>query len=67
VIGRKIRELGLREATGTSAVGLEREGQTRVNPGADEVLQEGDVLVVLGSKEQVKAAQEFLLKEGVNS
>jgi CPA2 family monovalent cation:H+ antiporter-2 len=67
VVGRKIRELGLREATGTSAVGLEREGQTRVNPGADEVLQEGDVLVVLGSKEQVKAAQEFLLKEGVNS
>jgi hypothetical protein len=62
VVGKAIRDLGLRESTGTSAVGLERGGQSRINPGADEILRAADVLVVLGNQAQVRDAQDYLIR-----
>lgn len=56
-VGRMIRELGLRSKTGTSIVAFERNGQRQINPGPDEELQVGDTILLLGSPEQLVAAQ----------
>ncbi|HEY0008283.1 MAG TPA: TrkA C-terminal domain-containing protein, partial [Tepidisphaeraceae bacterium] len=61
--GRLIRELALRSKTGASAVGIERDGSSVLNPGPDEELLPGDRLVLLGSREQVEAARRLLMGE----
>jgi CPA2 family monovalent cation:H+ antiporter-2 len=58
--GRLIRELQLRTATGASAVGIERNGQSVVNPGPDEELQPGDRVLLLGHPDQLAAARRLL-------
>ncbi len=64
VASRTLRDLQLRSRTGVSVVGIEREGQQMVNPDPAFPLQPGDRLVMLGSPEQVRAA-EVLLESGV--
>lgn len=54
--GRLIRELALRTTTGASIVALERKGQTIVNPGPDEELQEHDRVLLIGDRSQLIAA-----------
>jgi CPA2 family monovalent cation:H+ antiporter-2 len=58
--GKLIRELELRSRTGASAVGIERNGAGIVNPGADEELQPGDKVLLLGSRQQLAAAMNLL-------
>jgi CPA2 family monovalent cation:H+ antiporter-2 len=58
--GRLIRELQLRSATGASAVGIERDGQSLINPGPDEELQPGDRVLLLGHPKQLAAARRLL-------
>jgi hypothetical protein len=60
--GKLIRELALRTRTGASAVAIERAGKTAnvINPGPDEDVQAGDSLLLLGSPEQLTAAQAML-------
>jgi CPA2 family monovalent cation:H+ antiporter-2 len=62
-VGKLIRELALRTATGTSIVALERAGRTLVNPGPDEELKEGDKVLLLGDQGQLANA-ERLIREG---
>jgi voltage-gated potassium channel len=59
--GRTLREAGVREKTGCSVVALEQDGQTFVNPPADEPLPAGDgaELIVVGTTE---AERRFLKK-----
>ena len=60
-VNRAIAELRLRSKTGASIVGIERPGHPNViNPGADEELQAGDQPLLLGSDEQLAAAQALL-------
>jgi CPA2 family monovalent cation:H+ antiporter-2 len=54
--GKLIRELELRSRTGASAVGIERNGASIVNPGPDEEIQAGDKVLLLGSRAQLEAA-----------
>ena len=54
--GKLIHELQLRTQTGASIVGIERNGQSIINPGADEELQSGDQVLLLGSRSQLDAA-----------
>ena len=56
-VGKRIRELQLRTHSGASIVGIERDGQSMVNPGPDEELLSGDKLLLLGSSAQLKAAK----------
>lgn len=58
--GRRVRELNLRAETGVSIVALERDGKPRVNPGADEELQPGDKLLLLGEASQIQKATALL-------
>lgn len=65
--GRLIRELALRSSTGASIVGIERsDGQSVINPGPDEELQAGDRILLLGRREQLEAARNFLVRPTTN-
>jgi CPA2 family monovalent cation:H+ antiporter-2 len=59
-IGKLIRELALRTSTGATIIAIERQGQTTVNPGPDEELQQGDQIALLGASTQIEAAKRLL-------
>jgi len=56
-LGQAIAVLGLREETGVSIVGIERDGERILNPGGGEVILEGDVVLLLGEKDQLEQAR----------
>jgi CPA2 family monovalent cation:H+ antiporter-2 len=58
--GQMIAELKLRTRTGASIVGIERSGANVINPGPDEELQPGDQLLIIGSTDQLTAAEALL-------
>ena len=60
MIGRKLREIPLRQQTGASIVAIERSGQRLINPGPDEVINAGDRVLLLGQAEQLPAASDLL-------
>lgn len=57
--GRLIRELELRTQTGASIIAIEREGVNLINPDANEELQVGDKVLLLGEEEQLKKAKAY--------
>ncbi|MGV3754587.1 MAG: cation:proton antiporter regulatory subunit [Verrucomicrobiota bacterium] len=65
VIGKLIRETGLRKETGASIVGIDRNGTSIINPEADEELRAGDQVLLLGTTAQLDAAQKFLARKVV--
>jgi hypothetical protein len=62
VIGRKLRDIPLRQQTGASIVAIERSGQRLINPGPDETIQNGDRVLLLGEVEQLPAACDLLAR-----
>jgi len=58
--GKLIHELELRTRTGASIVGIERSGANIINPSADEELQSGDRVLLLGTRAQLEAARKGL-------
>ena len=58
--GLRIRELQLRTLSGASIVGIDRNGDSVINPGPDEELRAGDQVLLLGSAEQIAAAEGLL-------
>jgi CPA2 family monovalent cation:H+ antiporter-2 len=58
--GRLIRELRLRTLCGASIVGIDRNGDSVINPGPDEELRAGDQLLLLGSADQLASAERLL-------
>ncbi len=58
--GKLIHELELRTRTGASIVGIERNGASIINPSADEELQAGDQVLLLGNRAQLDAARKCL-------
>jgi CPA2 family monovalent cation:H+ antiporter-2 len=59
-VNQTIKELELRSKTGASVVGIYREEETIPNPTADTKLLPGDVLVLIGNGEQLKAGMQYL-------
>jgi K+/H+ antiporter YhaU regulatory subunit KhtT len=55
-----IRELQLRTLSGASIVGIDRNGDSVINPGPDEALRAGDQVLLLGSTEQLTSAKRLL-------
>lgn len=51
---KSIRELQIRKNTGTSVVSIIRKDKTITNPSPDEVIKEGDTLVIIGNKDQIE-------------
>jgi CPA2 family monovalent cation:H+ antiporter-2 len=60
MIGRKLRDIPLRQQTGASIVAIERAGTRVINPGPDETLEVGDRVLLLGELEQLPAACDLL-------
>ncbi len=55
-----IRELNLRTLTGATIIGLERAGKVVINPAADETLNPGDRVYLLGAADQLEKALTLL-------
>lgn len=71
LVGKTIRDSQLRERTNGMVVGMERNGERIINPDSGTVLQDGDVLWIVGDKkkmiqlliEKEKIKQEMLEKK----
>lgn len=61
--GKPLKEVALRTLTGCSIVGIERHGQGLSGLGPDTHLFAGDQLLLLGTRDQMKRAQELFAKE----
>jgi K+/H+ antiporter YhaU regulatory subunit KhtT len=56
--GKTLAELDLRRTTGATVVAVVRGSQTEINPGAEFRLDAEDIVVLLGSPEQIELAIE---------
>lgn len=54
LFGKNIRESEIRERTGGIVVGIERDGRRILNPQSDFVLNEGDILWIVGEVKKMK-------------
>jgi CPA2 family monovalent cation:H+ antiporter-2 len=59
-VGLMISELGLRAETGASVVGIERNGESLINPPPHEELHHGDQVLLIGTAAQLEAARKLL-------
>lgn len=59
-VGKTIGELKLRSTTGVTVVAAVHEGRTEINPGPQLRIQADDVLVLMGSSEQINHAVEYI-------
>ncbi|MDH4163215.1 MAG: cation:proton antiporter [Nitrospirota bacterium] len=62
--GRSLRELDLRKSTGATMIAIVRAGEALTNPGPDLVLQADDILVLLGSHQELDSALDLLTRTG---
>jgi CPA2 family monovalent cation:H+ antiporter-2 len=53
LVGRTIQEMGIRNITGVSVVGILRDGKLHANPGNQERFAAGDFVAVMGDPEQL--------------
>ena len=58
--GKLIRDVRLRSRSGASIVGIERNGESLINPGPDEELLPDDQVLLLGNPAQLAAAESIL-------
>jgi CPA2 family monovalent cation:H+ antiporter-2 len=58
--GKTIAALRLRTVSGASIVAIERDGTRKINPGPEEALAAGDVLLLLGDRHQLDSAAELI-------
>lgn len=66
-VGRSIKQIGLRGRVGCSIVGIDRQGVHMPNPKAEEVLYPGDILLLIGTNEQLAQAEAILLQLNAGS
>ena len=60
VQGRSLAELGLGRHSGALVLAIRVQGRLVANPGGDRLLEPGQVLIVLGSRRQLKLFQDLL-------
>lgn len=58
--GRTLAELRLRKMTGATMITVVRDGHTEINPGPDFKLSANDIVVLLGSPENIEEAIEYI-------
>ncbi len=64
LVGKSLRELEIRKKTGVTVISIIRGDETITNPLPDEVIQEGDILVLIGSRDQI---ERFFKEFGINA
>ena len=61
--GLSIRQLRIRELTGTNVIGFKQDdGSYIINPGPDTTLAPGNSLIIIGDRSQLKVMIDYLLK-----
>ena len=58
-VGKYIKELNVRAKMGVNIIAVENNKKTNVAPGANYMIQEGDVLAVLGDNHALAAVQKL--------
>lgn len=59
--GKSLIDLDVRAKFGLNIVGIKRSGEINVSPSADEVIQKGDILIVIGADEDINRMEKQLL------
>lgn len=54
---KNLRELNVRAKLGVNIIAIKREGEICVSPGADFTIRKGDIVVILGDTDALKAVQ----------
>jgi TrkA domain protein len=60
IVGQTLSGCDVRNQTGVSVIAIQRGDETLPNPNPDETIARGDILVVLGTREEQQALQEFV-------
>lgn len=60
VIGRSIKELNLRKKTGATIIAIKRDKEIIQNPSPSTELREGDILWLIGSRQEINNARDYL-------
>ena len=60
--GMSLRELDIRHQTGASVLAIQRDDQTHTNPPATTTVEAGDVLIAMGTQEDVRKLEKLLEK-----
>ena len=63
-LGKTLAEIALRPLTGASVIAWTSAGVTQANPPENTRLMVGDIVVLLGSRAQIRQAMELLLQTG---
>lgn len=63
VVGKNLGELDLRGQSGATVIAVVRDGNTKISPGADFKLLEGDTVVLLGSAKKIGRAVAMIQPE----
>lgn len=53
-VDHTLAELGLRARRGITVLAVRRDGETNPNPGGDDTIDEGDILVVMGDRDSIR-------------
>lgn len=60
--GKTLRELNLRSRYSINIMAIKRDNDINVTPGADDIIDEGDVLVVIGGTEELNKIEKIKAK-----
>lgn len=55
MVGKKLRDINLRSEYEINVMAIRRGGEINLTPGGEDVVEEGDVLVILGKNEQLES------------
>ncbi len=61
MVGKSIEELAIRKRTGVTIIALSRRGRSIISPPPETVFEEGDLIVVIGEREQIRACAREIL------
>jgi len=67
VVGKNLGELDVRSLSGATVIAVISDGQTKISPGANYKLREGDTLVLLGSPAKINRAVTLIQPETVET
>ena len=59
---KSLKELNLRSKYGINIIGLKGNNWINISPGADEIINKGDIMVAIGSADDLKKVEEEIVK-----
>ena len=59
-VGHSLKQIALRGRSGATVIAIQRDPSETIFPSADEILRGGDILILTGSKDSVRAAKQIL-------